>query len=359
MRRLYFLTLCILSFSGMTAQEELSKEEKQRRQNNIDAANPFKQFGYKAKVATLSKGKYLEVHDLDSIVTIGSVRFHVEKMKIVGVVVPDSTDREFARPIGDVASRWLSPDPLAEEYPDWTPYRFGFNNPIRFNDPTGLLEEDWIPSVDDNGAVTYTAEKGDSAKSLSDQYGVTQEKAEKITGTKGSEEIKEGTKVSGDKVKQVTGSEVLKLDATSNTMTDQDVVFQTLFAFRRERILDSQSSNPDYTANVNDYFKNTKQRMSGTAGGAEYGLTTNARKPTTLLINGQRVTIHLSFSGVNDGLFSTGYGSIQNLPNGNSNINFLHPSSYPSDITKRPKRSVPSLNIVTNDPSTLLKYIKN
>lgn len=151
MRRLYFLTLCILSFSGMTAQEELSKEEKQRRQNNIDAANPFKQFGYNAKVATLSKGKYLEVHDLDSIVTIGSVRFHVEKMKIVGVVVPDSTDREFARPIGDIASRWLSPDPLAEEYPDWTPYRYGFNNPIRYNDPTGLLETDF--GVNDKGEV--------------------------------------------------------------------------------------------------------------------------------------------------------------------------------------------------------------
>lgn len=143
--------LCILSFSGVSAQEELSKEEKQRRQNNIDAANPFKQFGYKAKVATLSKGKYLEVHDLDSIVTIGSVRFHVEKMKIVGIVVPDSTDREFARPIGDIASRWLSPDPLAEEYPDWTPYRYGFNNPIRYNDPTGLLETDF--GVNDKGEV--------------------------------------------------------------------------------------------------------------------------------------------------------------------------------------------------------------
>ncbi len=171
--------LCIVSFSRVSAQVELSKEEKQRRQNNIDAANPFKQFGYNAKVATLSKGKYLEVHDLDSIVTIGSVRFHVEKMKIVGVVVPDSTYREFARPIGDIASRWLSPDPLAEEYPNWTPYRFGFNNPIRYNDPTGLLENDDVIikgsesqtafnelqssvsgeltlSMDNNGKVTYT-----------------------------------------------------------------------------------------------------------------------------------------------------------------------------------------------------------
>jgi len=142
MRRFYFLTLCLLSFVGISAQEKLSKQEKERRDKNIQAGNPFKQFGYKGKVATLSKGKYLEVHDLDSIVTIGSVRFHVDKKEIVGVTVLDPTNNEYARPIGDIASRWLSPDPLAQENPDWTPYRYGFNNPIRYTDPTGMLEND-------------------------------------------------------------------------------------------------------------------------------------------------------------------------------------------------------------------------
>ena len=31
-------------------------------------------------------------------------------------------------------------DPLAEAAPNWTPYRYGFNNPMRFTDPTGMLE---------------------------------------------------------------------------------------------------------------------------------------------------------------------------------------------------------------------------
>lgn len=141
MGKLYFLTICLFSFVGMTAQE-LSKEEKERREKNIQAANPFKQFGYKGKVATLSKGKYLEVHDLDSVVTIGSVRFHVEKKEIVGVIEVDPTNKEYSRPVGDVASRWLSPDPLAQENPDWSPYRYGFNNPVRYSDPTGMLEND-------------------------------------------------------------------------------------------------------------------------------------------------------------------------------------------------------------------------
>jgi hypothetical protein len=59
MTKFYFLFICLFSFGFLSAQEELSKEEKERRERNIQAANPFAKFGYKAKVATLSKGKYL------------------------------------------------------------------------------------------------------------------------------------------------------------------------------------------------------------------------------------------------------------------------------------------------------------
>src|SRR5699024_9471768 len=86
------------------------------------------------------KGKYLEVHDLDSIVKIGSSLWHVRKRKIVGNVEQDTTDI-YRQPLFETAGRWLSPDPLAEEFPDWNPYSYVMNNPIRFIDPTGMAPE--------------------------------------------------------------------------------------------------------------------------------------------------------------------------------------------------------------------------
>ncbi|WP_026976175.1 hypothetical protein [Flavobacterium tegetincola] len=147
MTKIYFLVLCFLTFGVLSAQEKLSKEEQARREKNIQAGNPFAKFGYKGKVATLSKGKYLEVHDLDSIVTIGSIRYHVDNKQIVGNIVIDTTNI-YARPIGDTPSRWLSPDPLSEEFPDWSPYSFSFNSPLKYNDPTGMAPESVIPPDD-------------------------------------------------------------------------------------------------------------------------------------------------------------------------------------------------------------------
>jgi hypothetical protein len=124
--------------------------------------------------------------------------------------------------------RFMRVDPLAEDAYSWTPYRFGFNNPVSFSDPNGLFE--WKPELDELGNVGYIAEKGDNAKTLSDQYGLTQKQAERITATKGTEAIAQGTKVSGDKVKEVTGSEVLALDLMNDQTAEQHVFDQYLFA---------------------------------------------------------------------------------------------------------------------------------
>jgi hypothetical protein len=163
MRKLYYLLILLFSFSVLSAQEKLSKEEKARREKNIQAGNPFAKYGYKAKVATLSKGKYLEFHDLDSIVSIGSIRWHVDKNQIVGRVIRDTLNPD-AQPIGDVPGRWMSPDPLSEEFTNWSPYVSFKNNPITNIDPDGRAADDWRNSSNqqiydpsaNNGKGAYT-----------------------------------------------------------------------------------------------------------------------------------------------------------------------------------------------------------
>jgi RHS repeat-associated protein len=54
-----------------------------------------------------------------------------------------------ARNYDPALGRWMNIDPLAEKAPDWTPYRYAFNNPLSFTDPTGMYE-DWYINKETN-----------------------------------------------------------------------------------------------------------------------------------------------------------------------------------------------------------------
>jgi hypothetical protein len=120
--------------------EERDQEEKSDR-HTFEAPQPFAQYGYKVKTATLSNGRYQEFFDLENTLQIGSVLFDRTTNSIVGFVTYD-TVRSEATLAPEVISRWLNIDPLAERMYEWSPYNFSFNNPVRFTDPTGLAPED-------------------------------------------------------------------------------------------------------------------------------------------------------------------------------------------------------------------------
>ncbi|WP_233266147.1 RHS repeat domain-containing protein [Myroides fluvii] len=67
------------------------------------------------------------------------------------------------------ASIFLSVDPLAEQAPGWTPYRYGFNNPLRYTDPDGRWEWDATGNL--------MAQKGDNSYSMAKFLGTSQKNA--------------------------------------------------------------------------------------------------------------------------------------------------------------------------------------
>jgi hypothetical protein len=117
----------------------------------IAQKQPFEQYGYKVKIATLSKGKYIEHFDQDTIVQIGTVLMNRRSGKIVSFVKYDTTLGEYSlKP--ELVSRWMSPDPLAHEFYSESPYNFGHNNPVRYVDPDGRAPLDNI-YLNENGKV--------------------------------------------------------------------------------------------------------------------------------------------------------------------------------------------------------------
>lgn len=158
----------------LKTRDSLTPKEAERRRKNIAIGNPFAKQGFYPKIATLSRGKYLEFHDRDSIVSIGSVKYNRKQKKIIDFIEEDFSNPD-RQPLGDTHGRWMSPDPLSEEYSSWSPYHFVYNNPISNIDPDGMQVLTDFKLLQ-NGKVERVDPKDGSEKRNDDRLFATDEK---------------------------------------------------------------------------------------------------------------------------------------------------------------------------------------
>jgi RHS repeat-associated protein len=169
--------------------------------------------------------------------------------------------------------RFYSRDPLAINYPSWSPYNYVMNNPVGFIDPNGL----WVQRYDDDGNIIFEAEEGDNFDTFRSQYGLSTDEATKWFEAHGLGKylpkrhagflgLLGFTKTPGIGVETTFNSTMGHLKANVSELSDQQLVDQISFSLSHAIGTSSQSLN------LVDYFtgigpgKPTHRRIFEAAG---------------------------------------------------------------------------------------------
>ena len=71
-----------------------------------------------------------------------------------------------ARNYDPAIGRWMVVDPLAEEFPSWTPYHYVHSNPINMVDPTGMAAEHIDVTKNEDGTYKIVGGQANSDKNI-------------------------------------------------------------------------------------------------------------------------------------------------------------------------------------------------
>ena len=98
------------------------------------AQDIFKKHGHNKEMLTLSKGRYKETFINEEVMQIGTVLINTRTYKVITFLEEDTTKVAYK---AESTSRFLTIDPLAEKYPEISPYVYCNNNPVNAIDPDG------------------------------------------------------------------------------------------------------------------------------------------------------------------------------------------------------------------------------